>query len=125
MEMEQVARRRLIRSAAALAAGLPGAAALARCGAASGVGGGERVGPRASLAPAQLRFTYWAAPDQVALYERFAARFTEQHPGVTLAFELTPFGEYFTKLLTHVSSGTAPDVGWHHSSQIQLHIVRG
>ena len=123
--MEQVARRKLMRRAAALAAGPPGAAALARCGAAGGSGGPAGAGPRPSLAPAQLRFTYWAAPDQVALYERFAARFSEQHPGVTLAFELTPFNEYFTKLLTQVSAGTPPDVGWHHSSQIQLHIVRG
>jgi multiple sugar transport system substrate-binding protein len=124
--MEAVTRRSLItRGAATLAVGALGVAPLAGCGVGGGSGERGGAGQRGALAPAQLRFTYWAAPDQVALYERFGARFAEQHPGVTLSFELTPFNEYFTKLLTQVSSGTPPDVGWHHSSQIQLHIVRG
>lgn len=114
-----ITRRGMVMLTSAVA--FPGSLACARTG-----GGETAQGARsgAGLAPANLRFTYWAAPDQVALYERFAARFTELHPGVTLSFELTPFGEYFTKFLTQVSAGTPPDVGWHHSSQIQLHIVR-
>ena len=53
------------------------------------------------------------------------AGWTPRAPSMRRSPALTPFNEYFTKLLTQVSSGTAPDVGWHHSSQIQLHIVRG
>lgn len=58
-----------------------------------------------------LEYGVWDQKQEVAM-TAIADAFTEEHPNVTIKIVTTPYKEYFTKLQTSVSGGSAPDVFW-------------
>lgn len=66
-----------------------------------GSGGGE----------GKVVWSTWGSPEDLKSYDTFQKAFTDEHPEVELVFQPTPsYSEYHSKLLTQLSSSTAPDV---------------
>lgn len=68
----------------------------------------------ASAASAQtLRMTIWSGNAQhLAMLNGFAKGFEETHPGVTVKFDVIPFGDYVQKVTLQLAGGNPPDLGW-------------
>ncbi|WP_040282484.1 extracellular solute-binding protein [Tessaracoccus massiliensis] len=67
----------------------------------SGSGGGE----------GKVVWSTWGSPEDLKSYDRFQEQFKTDHPEIELVFQPTPsYSEYHSKLLTQLSSNTAPDV---------------
>jgi multiple sugar transport system substrate-binding protein len=58
-----------------------------------------------------LRYSLWDS-NQVPAIEKIAAEFKKTHPNVTVQVQVTPADQYFTKLETSATGGSAPDVFW-------------
>ncbi|MER7130889.1 ABC transporter substrate-binding protein [Streptosporangium saharense] len=92
------------------AAALVATAATAAC---SGSGGGSGG---AADAPAQgekvtIRWSTWGSAEDVALFKGFNDDFMKRHPNIVLKMETVPkYEDYHPKLLTQLTSKTAPDV---------------
>ncbi len=83
-----------------LAGAAVAASSLSACSG-SGSGGGE----------GKVVWSTWGSPEDLKSYDEFQAAFKEEHPDIELVFQPTPsYSEYHSKLLTQLSSGTAPDV---------------
>ncbi len=79
------------------------------CSAASG---GDKV---------TLTYAVWDK-NQVPAIEKTAREFGKEHPNVTIKVQLTaPTKEYWTKLQTSVSGGSAPDVFWMNAPRFGLY----
>lgn len=98
----------------------------------AGVAGMTLAGPGMALASGRRPFAYQASgpvEGEITFYwyeDRFAdtmrgyiAQFQEQNPGATVNLEILPFATYFEKLPVQISSGTAPDVFFLVSGQVQ------
>lgn len=104
------------RGAAAVALAATAALALSACSdSGSDAGDGEAV---------TLEYGVWDQKQEAAMKE-IAAAFTEEHPEVTVKLVTTPYKEYFTKLQTSVSGGSAPDVFWMNGPNFQLYASNG
>lgn len=94
-----MSRRAFVASGAAAAIALT----LAAC---SGNNGGS--GPGAS---GTVIWSTWGSPDELTRFNEFNDQFMADHEGITV--ELQPvagYGDYHSKLLAQLTSGTAPDV---------------
>jgi len=96
------------------------------CGGGSGSGGGggggaseEYSAPDSDLS-ASLTYSVWDQT-QVDSIQQNIAGFQEQYPDVDVSVDVTPFGEYWTKLQTQASSGTLPDLFWMNGPNFQLY----
>jgi multiple sugar transport system substrate-binding protein len=88
------------RTFGALTLAATAAGALAACSGNSG-GGGE----------GSVTWSTWGSPEDLKSYDRFQEQFKKDNPDITLTFQPTAsYTEYHSKLLTQLSSGTAPDV---------------
>ncbi len=88
------------RTVGALALALTAGAALSAC---SGSGGGGGKG--------SVTWSTWGSPDDLKSFDRFQEAFKKDHSDISLTFQPTAsYDEYHSKLLTQLSSGTAPDV---------------
>lgn len=105
----QVSSRRGRRGAAAVATAL-GLALVAGCGGGASGDGAAATGADGDL-EASLTYAVWDA-NQVPAIEQNIALFNEEHPDVSVDVNVTPFGEYWTKLQTQASSDTLPDLFW-------------
>lgn len=101
--------------ATALAAVITSTALLAGC---SGTPSGSSTLDESATAgesptdeAASLRMQIWDENQKPAM-DAIAEAFTEQHPTIDVTVELLPFDQYWTKLETGMSGGTAPDVFW-------------
>jgi multiple sugar transport system substrate-binding protein len=88
---------------------LTGAGALAACG--TGQSGGDVSG--AGAAPKlrtglTLSIMSWDAPGDESA--RFLGTFGQKHPGLTVEYLHTPFGQYMDKFQTMLAGGTPPNV---------------
>ncbi|MHA6523138.1 ABC transporter substrate-binding protein [Tessaracoccus sp. G1721] len=68
-----------------------------------------------STAPAdgdsKVVWSTWGSPEELKMFDRVQESFKEANPDVELVFQPTPsYSDYHSKLLTQLSSGTAPDV---------------
>ncbi|MEV6521884.1 sugar ABC transporter substrate-binding protein [Longispora sp. NPDC051575] len=63
--------------------------------------------------------------NQVPAMEKIATEFTKAHPTVKVKVELTPNKEYWTKLQTAVTGGSAPDVFWMNAPRFGLYASSG
>lgn len=73
---------------------------LAAC---SGSSGGGKKG--------SVTWSTWGSPEDLKSFDKFQEAFKTKHPDIELIFQPTPsYDEYHSKLLTQLSSGTAPDV---------------
>lgn len=87
------------RTVGALALALTAGAALSAC---SGSGGGGK---------GSVTWSTWGSPDDLKSFDRFQEAFKKDHSDISLTFQPTAsYDEYHSKLLTQLSSGTAPDV---------------
>lgn len=102
----QLSRRSITRTAAALVAA--SALVLAAGCSGGGSGGGSGNGGEAS---GTVTWSTWGSPQELTKFEEFNATFREKYPDIEVTFQPVPsYEEYHTKLLTQLSSGTAPDV---------------
>lgn len=49
---------------------------------------------------------------QAPVYEEIAKNFEKDNPDISVKFEITPWGQYWTKLETAITGKNAPDVFW-------------
>ena len=53
----------------------------------------------------------WGTPEEIARYKDFDTKFMKEHPDVKVVLQpVADYGDYHTKLLAQLASGTAPDV---------------
>jgi multiple sugar transport system substrate-binding protein len=93
--------RRTARTAVLAAATAVALVGLAACGGAGGETGGT----------VELTYGVWEE-SQVPAMEDIAERFEAANPGITVQIQLTPWDQYWTKLQTAATGGSAPDVFW-------------
>ncbi|GAB3838808.1 ABC transporter substrate-binding protein [Kribbella italica] len=106
-------------------AGLAAAAvagAVGGCGDNGGAGGG--AGAEGSSDKASLTYTAWEEITPAVIKQQLPA-FQKQFPGISVASTFTPWKDYFTKLQTQASSGTAPDVFAMNGVQFDLYAAEG
>lgn len=65
-----------------------------------------------SFAATKVKLTYWthSHPPMVDLTKELIAEFERQNPGVEVEYTVIPNNQFFTKMLTAMSTGTGPDV---------------
>src|SRR3569833_2998001 len=92
-------------------AGLAAAVAVALLGSACSVSGGSDDG----VGRTTVTFRLW--DEQVAkAYRTSFDAFTKQHPDIKVDVQIVPWADYWTKLPTDISSGTAADIFWTNTS---------
>lgn len=111
--MPRTSRRALGAIAAAAAAVLT----LSACSSAS-------PGEGSSGGDVTLSYAIWDENQKPAM-EDIAAAFTKENPNVTIDIQVTPYKEYFTKLQTAASGGSAADVFWMNGPNFQLYASNG
>ncbi|MBM6405859.1 sugar ABC transporter substrate-binding protein [Phycicoccus sp. CSK15P-2] len=113
--------------AAALALGVTLLAA--GCGNGDDTGGegadssGGWTEPAQDLA-ADITYSVWDQTQVAAIDENLAA-FNEKYPNIDVTVNVTPWGEYWTKLQTQASSDTLPDLFWMNGPNIGLYASNG
>ncbi|WP_026554669.1 ABC transporter substrate-binding protein [Arthrobacter sp. 35W] len=85
-------------------AGSLGAAALL---AISACGGGAASGGK----DAKITWSTWGTPEEGQRFKKFNEQFKKDHASIAATLQMVPsYSEYHSKLLTQLTSGTAPDV---------------
>lgn len=73
---------------------------------------------------ATITFAFWDSnqePGMKAIAEAYMAK----HPNVTVETQVTPWGQYWTKLQAAAQGGAMPDVFWMHSNQFFTYASAG
>ncbi|MFB4354501.1 sugar ABC transporter substrate-binding protein [Microbacterium sp. LS_15] len=105
------------RALGALAAATAAVVSLTACS--SSTGGGESSGGDVTLS-----YAIWDENQKPAM-EEIAAAFEEENPNVSIDIQVTPYKEYFTKLQTAATGGSAADVFWMNGPNFQLYASNG
>ena len=64
-------------------------------------------------ASVNLRMTIWSGSEEhLALLNGFADAYKEEHPNVSVQFDVIPFGDYVQKVTIQLAGGNPPDLGW-------------
>ncbi|MDT0157121.1 sugar ABC transporter substrate-binding protein [Microbacterium sp. ARD32] len=106
-----------------LAAGtvLVAGAMLVGCSAAQTDGSpGTSNGPADQDTKAELTYAVWDQ-NQVAAIKANLEGFNESYPNISVNVDVTPYGDYWTKLQTQASSDTLPDLFWMNGPNFQLY----
>lgn len=83
--------------------------------------GGCSVGDDSS-SPGDTTVTFRLWDDQVAnAYKTSFAEFEKQNPGIKVDVQVVPWADYWTKLPTDISAGTAADIYWTNTSNFGLY----
>jgi multiple sugar transport system substrate-binding protein len=98
----QISRRSALKGAALLLA----PAAVAACSSSSGGGSGSGSGS----SPVSLNFWTHTDPPLVSVTKAAIASFTKANPNISISYTTIPNTEFFTKMLTSMTTGTGPDV---------------
>lgn len=86
---------------------LTAAAALTALAACSGSGGGSPDRPGQSA----ITWSTWGSPEELTRFKEFNKDFMKRHPDIKVTLQAVPsYSDYHPKLLTQLSSRTAPDV---------------
>ena len=64
-----------------------------------------------------ITFAFWDTNQEPGM-RAIADAYTAKHPNVTIETQVTPWGEYWTKLEAAAMGGEMPDVMWMHANQI-------
>lgn len=60
---------------------------------------------------ATIKWSTWGTPEELVRYKQFDADFMKKHPNIKVVLQpVADYGDYHTKLLAELASGTAPDV---------------
>jgi multiple sugar transport system substrate-binding protein len=114
-------RRRLTTALAIVGA----AALLAGCSTAAGThSDAEGYTPPAKDLKAEITYGVWDQT-QVEAIKANIAGFNEEYPNITVNVNVTPWGDYWTKLQTQGSSATLPDLFWMNGPNFQLYASNG
>ncbi|MDN3444249.1 sugar ABC transporter substrate-binding protein [Microbacterium sp. APC 3901] len=105
------------RALAALTASAAAVLALSACS--SSTAGGDSSGGDVTLS-----YAIWDENQKPAM-EDIAAAFEKENPNVTIDIQVTPYKEYFTKLQTAATGGSAADVFWMNGPNFQLYASNG
>lgn len=88
-----------VRRALAITAAAALALSMAAC---SGSGGGGSK---------TVVWSTWGTPEELTRYKEFDTQFMKEHPDIKVVLQpVADYGDYHTKLLAQLASGTAPDV---------------
>jgi len=114
------------RIALAVTATASAAALLAACSNPATEPGGDATGyePPASDTTAELTYAFWDATQQEAI-EANLVEFNKQYPNIKVNLDVTPWGDYWTKIQTQASSNTLPDLFWLNGPNFQLYASNG
>ncbi|UAJ79210.1 sugar ABC transporter substrate-binding protein [Leifsonia sp. ZF2019] len=74
--------------------------------------------------PVTLQYGIWDPVQQPAM-QKIADAYEKENPGVTVKIQVTPFSQYWTKLQTAVTGGSAPDVFWMNGPNSKLYASNG
>ncbi|GAB3576179.1 ABC transporter substrate-binding protein [Leifsonia lichenia] len=89
--------RRLVAVGAAVAIAL----SMAACSGSGSGGSGSKT----------VVWSTWGTPEEIARYKDFDNKFMKEHPDIKVVLQpVADYGDYHTKLLAQLASGTAPDV---------------
>lgn len=89
--------RRLVAVGAAVALAL----SMAACSGSGSGGSGSKT----------VVWSTWGTPEEIARYKDFDNQFMKEHPDIKVVLQpVADYGDYHTKLLAQLASGTAPDV---------------
>jgi multiple sugar transport system substrate-binding protein len=125
MHRTTTSRGRRSRAVLTLTAAVGTAALLAACAAPAGEPGSSTdYEPPASDLSAELTYAFWDATQQPAI-EANLLEFNKQYPNIKVNLDVTPWGDYWTKLQTQASSDTLPDLFWLNGPNIQLYASNG
>ena len=105
------------RALGALAASAAAVLVLSACSSSAG-------GESASGGDVTLSYAIWDENQKPAM-EDIAAAFEKENPNVTIDIQVTPYKEYFTKLQTAATGGSAADVFWMNGPNFQLYASNG
>ncbi|WP_165932979.1 sugar ABC transporter substrate-binding protein [Rhizobium sp. BK251] len=80
----------------------------------------------AALAQEKVTISYamWDAA-QVPAMQQIIAEFNETHPNIEVKIQVTPWDDYWTKLQTSATGGSAPDVFWMTLAYFKLYASNG
>ncbi|MFK4851011.1 ABC transporter substrate-binding protein [Microbacterium sp. ZW T6_19] len=106
------------RTLGALAASAAALLALSACSSSTGGDSGSADGD------VTLSYAIWDENQKPAM-EEIAKAFQKEHPNVTIDIQVTPYKEYFTKLQTAATGGSAADVFWMNGPNFQLYASNG
>lgn len=68
-------------------------------------------GPAGGNAASRITWSTWGTPEEGQRFEKFNAAFKTDNPTITATLQMVPsYSDYHSKLLTQLTSGTAPDV---------------
>jgi multiple sugar transport system substrate-binding protein len=95
---------------------LAGLVAVVFAAAACGSGGSSGAGDK----KVNLSYAVWNK-DQVPAMNKIIAAFEQTHPNIDVTVQVTPFDQYWTKLQTAATGGSAPDVFWLNGPNFQLY----
>ena len=91
-----------VRRALAITAAAALALSMAAC---SGSGGGSGT--------KTVVWSTWGTPEELTRYKEFDQKFMKEHPDIKVVLQpVADYGDYHTKLLAELASGTAPDVSY-------------
>jgi multiple sugar transport system substrate-binding protein len=82
----------------------------------SALGSGEVSG--------ELKFAFWDSNQEIGLVEQ-AKAFMQKHPDLKITVEITPWGEYWTKMQVAATGGNMPDVFVMHPDQVEIYAEGG
>ena len=105
------------RALGALAASAVAVLALSACSSSTG-------GDTSSGGDVTLSYAIWDENQKPAM-EEIAAAFEKENPNVSIDIQVTPYKEYFTKLQTAATGGSAADVFWMNGPNFQLYASNG
>ncbi len=104
---------------------LTGLAATAVAGGIAGCAPASSGGGEGNADQAKIMFATWNT-DTAKLVNDNIGTFHAVHPGIEVEVQVSPAGpDYWTKLQTQASSGTAPDVFWMNGPHFQLYASNG
>jgi multiple sugar transport system substrate-binding protein len=64
----------------------------------------------ATGAKAEITFSMWGEPEELAVWKQIVADFEAANPNITVNVEVSGWDDYWTKLKTQLAAGTPPDV---------------
>lgn len=99
-------------------------AALAAASTSVGLGACSASSSPASNGPVSLSYATWDVSTKETM-EKVARAFEATHPNVTIEVQIIPWDQYWTKLQTAATGGSAPDVFWMSPINFQLYASNG
>ena len=85
---------------------------------------GSCASPSADGGEVTISYGIWDEIQKPAM-QKIAAAFEKEHPNVTIDIQVTPYEQYFTKLQTAATGGSAPDVFWMNGPNFPLYASNG